>query len=322
MVNPPTQKSPSLSAISADELLNLTIPDLVYRVAGLIPNGLTILAGAPKIGKSWMALGIAIAVSLGLPAFGRLPTQQSGVLYAALEDNHRRLQARLKQLLPAGRTDQLHFMTQLPHLDECLIKKLREWLTDRPEVRMVIIDTFARIRASDTRSNDYQEDTKALQGLHELANDMELAIVLVTHTRKLEAEDSFDEVLGSRGLTGVADTILVMRRGRNQADANLAVTGRDVDERVDAFEFDGRTGAWTYLGDASRFDVTPERESFLQAVGRAGPAGIGPTALANVLDDDVNNVKQMLRRALQDGQVTRVGRGKYTLAPPDTDRQH
>ena len=322
MANPTTKQAQSLQAISADELLRLTFPDLVYRVAGLIPNGLTILAGAPKIGKSWMALGIAIAVSLGLPAFGCLPTQRSGVLYAALEDNHRRLQARLRQLLPTGRPDQLHFMTQLPRLDEGFIGKLRAWLTDHPDVKVVIIDTFARIRSSDTKSNDYQEDTKALQGLQELANEMDLAIVVVTHTRKLPAEDAFDEVLGSRGLTGVADTILVMQRGRNQSDANLAVTGRDVDERVDAFMFDRKTGAWAYLGDASRFDVTPEREDFLQALGRVGPVGIGPTALAEVLDDNVNNVKQMLRRAHKAGQVTKVAPGKYTLASPDLNTQH
>lgn len=317
-----TATSQPLQAIRADELLDLTFPDFVYRVAGLIPNGLTILAGAPKIGKSWMALGIAIAVAQGSSAFGRLATQQSGVLYAALEDNHRRLQARLKKLLPADRPDQLHFITQLPRLDEDLLGCLRSWLLDHPEVRLVIIDTLARIRPRDARSNDYLEDTQVLQGLQELANELGMAVLVVTHTRKLEAQDAFDEVLGSRGLTGVADTILVARRARNQSAANIAVTGRDVEEREDSVQFDPKTAAWTYLGPTTQFDVTPERRRLLDAVGRASPAGIGPKALATELGVDDNNVKQMLRRAKQDGQVTTVARGEYTLAFPDTNKQH
>jgi len=77
----------TLTTLRANELLELDFPDFVYLVADLMPNGLTILAGAPKIGKSWMALGLAIAVAGGAHALGRLPTQRCGVLYAALEDN-------------------------------------------------------------------------------------------------------------------------------------------------------------------------------------------------------------------------------------------
>ena len=296
-----TAGSQQLQAIRADELLDLTFPDFVYRVADLIPNGLTILAGAPKIGKSWMALGLAIAVAQGSHAFGRLATQQSGVLYAALEDNHRRLQARLKKLLQADHPDQLHFITQLPRLDEDLIGSLRSWLLDHPDVRFVIIDTLARIRPRASRSNDYLEDTQVLQGLQELANELEIAVLVVTHTRKLEAQDAFDEVLGSRGLTGVADTILVARRARNQAAANIAVTGRDVEEREDSLQFDPKTAAWTYLGPTTEFDVTSERRRLLDAVGRASPAGIGPKALAAELGEVENNVKQNSVQTLKGG---------------------
>jgi hypothetical protein len=309
-----------LTSIRADELLNLTFPEFEYRVDGLIPNGLTILAGAPKIGKSWMALGLALAVVLGTPALGRLATRQSGVLYAALEDNHRRLQARLKKLLGTGHPDQLHFMTQLPRLDEGLVGSLRSWLGEHPDVQLVIIDTLARIRPSGARSHDYLEDTQVLQGLQDLANEMNIAILVVTHTRKTEAQDSFDEVLGSRGLTGVADTILVARRGRNQADANIAVTGRDVEEREVAVKFDHKTAAWSYLGPTSQFDVTVERRRLLDAIGKAAPGGIGPKALATELGDTENNVKQMLRRAVEDGQVVKDGRGVYALHGPPEGR--
>ena len=313
-MKPIIQRAPNLQAISADELLKLAFPDLVFRVAGLIPNGLTLLAGAPKIGKSWLALGIAIAVALGQAALGHLPTQRSGVLYAALEDNHRRLQSRLKKLLPGTPPEHLHFVTQLPRLNEGLVDTMRAWLDEYPDVKVVIIDTLARIRPHNARSNDYLEDTTALQDLHQLANEQDIAIVILTHTRKLEAEDAFDEVLGSRGLTGVADTNLVLRRGRNQADAIIAITGRDVEERELALQFNRQTGAWTHLGAAHMCDVTPERSRLLQAVGQAGPAGIGPADLAKRLGVQDNNVKQMLLRAIADGQVTKLQRGRYVLA--------
>ena len=310
----------TLTTVRADELMALNFPPFVYLVAGLIPNGLTILAGAPKIGKSWMALGLAIAVASGKPAIGKLATQQCGVLYAALEDNHRRLQRRF-QKLSATAPENLHFVTQLPSVDEDLVGRLREWLAGHPDVKFVIIDTLARIRPANSKANDYLEDTRALQDLQQLANDLEIAILLVTHTRKAEALDAFDEVLGSRGLTGVADTILVVRRGRNQADAVIAITGRDVEEREVALSFNHQSATWAYLGDAARFDITPERERLLQALGAAGPAGIGPADLAKRLGDNDNNVKQALHRALTDGQLKRLKRGKYVLATSTGDAE-
>jgi hypothetical protein len=210
-------------------------------------------------------------------------------------------------------------MTQLPRLDEGLLDGLRLWLQDHPDVRMVIIDTLARIRPFGSRANDYLEDTQVLQGLQELANEMSLAVLIVTHTRKLEAQDAFDEVLGSRGLTGVADTILVARRARNQPAANIAVTGRDLEEREVSVQFDPKTAAWNYLGPATQIDVTPERRRLLDAIGRASPEGIGPKELADELGADENAVKQMLLRAGADAQVTKVSRGRYVLATsPDS----
>jgi len=205
-------------------------------------------------------------------------------------------------------------VTQLPSVAEDLVERLRDWLAEHADVKFVIIDTLARIRPSNSKGNDYLEDTRALQDLQHLANELDLAILLITHTRKLEAQDAFDEVLGSRGLTGVADTILVVRRGRNQADAVVAITGRDVEEREVALQFDPRTSAWSFLGDAIRFDVTPQRERLLQAVGAAGPAGIGPAELAHLLEEDVGNVKVMLHRAVEDGQLQRVKKGIYVPA--------
>ena len=77
----------------------MTFPEAPFVVAGLILEGLTILAGRPKIGKSWLALAVCLAVAQGHRVLGNLATTQGDVLYAALEDNPRRLQKRIDKLL-------------------------------------------------------------------------------------------------------------------------------------------------------------------------------------------------------------------------------
>ncbi len=74
-----------------------------YVIPGYVAEGCTILAGAPKLGKSWLALEWAIAKATGGSAWGRIQTGEPGdTLYLALEDNDRRLQSRMDRLLPFG----------------------------------------------------------------------------------------------------------------------------------------------------------------------------------------------------------------------------
>jgi AAA domain len=73
-------------------------PPLAYAVPGLVPEGSVLLVGAPKIGKSWLALSIALAAADGGKALG-LDVPKRPVLYAALEDGDRRLQERCRRLL-------------------------------------------------------------------------------------------------------------------------------------------------------------------------------------------------------------------------------
>jgi len=76
-------------AITAAELQTKQFPPLRFVVPDLIPEGLTLLAGKPKVGKSWMVLDIAIAVASGRYTLGNLKPEQGDVLYLALEDGGR-----------------------------------------------------------------------------------------------------------------------------------------------------------------------------------------------------------------------------------------
>ena len=88
----PTQ--PPLQLWTADDILTTDWPKPVWAIPGLLPVGLTILAGRPKVGKSWLTLQIALAVASGGRVLGQ-PGEKGPVLYLALEDPPRRLKERM-----------------------------------------------------------------------------------------------------------------------------------------------------------------------------------------------------------------------------------
>ena len=114
---------------SAADLQHREFPPIKWIVPDVLPEGLTLLAGKPKLGKSWLALDMALAVAGGGSVLGR-ECDPGAVLYLALEDNQRRLQRRLQRLephfdWPAG----LEFQTQWPRLDAGGEKNIRAWLS-------------------------------------------------------------------------------------------------------------------------------------------------------------------------------------------------
>src|SRR5262249_21023796 len=152
-------------------LLAEQLPEQRWAIEGLLPEGLTFFAGAPKLGKSWMALGLGIAVASGGHALGTIPVEQGEVLYLALEDNARRLQSRLRMLLNADPApDALHLETEWPKLDEGGIDRLNEWLDEYPSARLVIVDVWTRIRPWTRESGShYQADYEAATLLQAIA---------------------------------------------------------------------------------------------------------------------------------------------------------
>ena len=89
--------------IDADTLLGMVFAPLIYVVPGYVVEGLTVLGGKPKTGKSWWAYDVAIAVATGDPAMGKVDCKQGDVLYLALEDNRRRIKDRINTLRPLGK---------------------------------------------------------------------------------------------------------------------------------------------------------------------------------------------------------------------------
>lgn len=302
---------------TAQELMRHVFPEPRYAVPGLIAEGLNLLAGAPKLGKSWFALNIAAAVAYGGVALDSISVEQGEAFYLALEDPPRRLQRRLGLILgPDTAPDGLYFDTAWPRLQNGGIDRLDEWLGEHPDCRLVVIDVFAKVRdLPNGEANRYEADYTAMASLKILADKHAVAILVVHHTRKASAEDYVDAVSGTHGLAGAADAVLVLSRSRGSADATLKLTGRDVEEAEHALQFDPGKGSWALLeGVAEEYQLGVTRRQVLVHVRENGPAK--PLAIAGALGLEHENVKKACQRMARDGQLGSDGTGTYFYLSP------
>jgi hypothetical protein len=297
---------------TATELMATDFPPARFAVPHLIPDGLTFFAGAPKLGKSWLALGLGIAIASGGRALGTVEVEQGEVLFLALEDSPRRLRERLSMVLagedpPAG----LHFETEWPRLGSGGAERIEEWIGAHPAVRLVIVDVFTRIRAPELKRSDlYRADYEAAVELQAIASRCGVAIVAIYHTRKTEDPDFVAMMSGTFGLAAGADTVLVARRGRGEADATLFATGRDITEQELALRFSPEARTWVVLGDAAEYSLGETRREILEAVRTHG--SLTPKKVSEVTEVSYQNARQTMRRMAGDGQL--VGdEGSYRL---------
>lgn len=297
--------------ISAAALMAAHYPDIRYVVNGYIAEGLTLLAGAPKIGKSWMAMGIGIAVASGALAFETVPVVQGDVLYLALEDNPRRLKKRLKKMRVTDAPERLTLVTEWPDLDNGCIREIELWADAVAQPTLVIVDVLNKVRPrANGRDPQYEADYRTLTGLHAVASKYALAVLVLHHTRKLEAEDPFDLVSGTRGLTGAADTVLVLHRDPRGQHSTLYGRGRDIEEVEKAVTFDPETARWSIVGDIFAVAKTSERQAILDALTNAANP-MTPTEVAAVVGKERSNVSHLLGKMLDEGKVVKSEGGLY-----------
>lgn len=268
--------------------------------------------GSPKLGKSWLALNLAISIASGGRALGQVPVERGEVLYLALEDGPRRLKNRLQMVLRnAPAPEGLHFETSWAPLDAGGAEDLSAWLGMHPETRLVVIDVIARLRSPvKDRSDRYLADYMMAEQIKKVADDHAVAIAAVHHTRKAAADDFTDTVSGTNGLAGAADSIIVLRRSRSQADATMHVTGRDIEEQELALKFNPLIGNWSLMGDARQWALSEQRRRIIELLRDAGP--LAPKAVADELEEDRAAIRQTLTRMAKDDQLTVVD-GVYSL---------
>jgi hypothetical protein len=301
--------------ITAADLMAEELPEVRWIVPNILPEGVTFLAGKPKLGKSWMVLGLSLAVATGGVALGTNAVERGEVLHLALEDNHRRLQKRLGLLLAgSGAPDGLHLNLDWPRADDGGVRALDTWLDEHSDCRLVVIDTLARFKPRATgRRTQYDEDRDAVDPLGPVAAEHGVGILLVHHLRETESDDPLDMITGSVGLTGGVDGALVLKRRRGRADAFLHVEGRDIETPTElALKFDRDAATWTIAGDAEEYRVSERRRSILRVLGNADEP-LGPKEIAEMADAPYGATRELLSQMVKDGQVKNLGRGAYIL---------
>lgn len=302
--------------ITADALLRRRVGEPSWVVPGIIPTGLSILAGRPKTGKSWLSMGLGIAVSSGSQFLGKLPTNPGAVLYLAMEDNLRRLKSRLSTVLQGQPpSPALHFHLSWPTLNNGALDLLQGWLEDHKGVRLVIVDTLAKLRGGAKRAGDaYHSDYLVMAELKKLADRGNIGILCVHHLRKSGAGDPFDEFSGSAGLTGAADALLHLSRPRGTDEAVLRVTGRDLEEHELKISFNPGRGSFEVQGDAKEVFLSPERRAILALV-QTVDKPVGPKQVAETLAMNYSSVRRSMATMLRQKALVRV-QGGYIA--PDT----
>jgi len=304
--------------ITAGALQTKHFPAATWVIPGLLPQGAIIFGGRPKLGKSWLALDNAVAVAEGGFTLGK-QCVAGDVLYAALEDTQRRLKSRMS-IIRAGAAwpSALSFICELPRADEGGVEIVRSWIMQAANPRLVIIDTLAKVRPGKGRDEgSYDADYKAVTIWKALADEFNIAIVLVHHVRKMVADDPLEMISGTNGLTGAADAIIILNR--TSQGCTLAGRGRDLEEFELAVKFDPDVCRWEALGSAADVQRSSARSGIL-ALLELSEKPMSPTDIARSVQADNNSVRQLLFKMVEAGEIEKIGRGAYVY-PHNNDNK-
>jgi predicted transcriptional regulator len=302
-------------ALCAEALKAMTFAPIKYVVPEIIVEGLTLLAGKPKMGKSWLLLHTAIAVASGGFTLGDIHCIEGDVLYCALEDSLRRLQSRMTKLLGISQPwpKRLHFRCEMPRLSEGGLDVIKQWIESVDHPRLIIIDILASVRSPKKKEQtQYDADYDSVVALRTLANERGIAVVVVHHLRKADADDAFDTISATLGLTGAPDSVLVLKHD-STGNIILHGKGRDLLEIEKAVTFDRESCLWRIAGDAAAVRRSSERAAVLEAVEEAGQP-IGPNDIAAVTGMRAGNVRRLLAKLAKEGVIQKAGYGRYRTA--------
>ena len=309
-------KMSPLATVSGYQILTGDYPPPVFLFENLLHNGVTLLAGRPKIGKSWLALQLAIDAALGRNGLSRFPCGlPTGVLYLALEESESRTHDRVRRFVSrdasfAILTENIEFAYAVEPLLQDGIHQIEHKLKGR-RFGLVVIDTLVRSLGGQRRGNRsdaIQEDYEAIKPLQKLAQAYKTSILVVAHTRKMGSEYALDKVAGTTGLTAAADAVWVLDRAAR--GITLTIQGRDMADAEYAVDFGKNDDAfgWTVVGTGEEAKTSEPRSQILDLLQESdGP--MAPQAIAKALSKNPATVRRLLSGMRREGQVSKEGDG-------------
>lgn len=310
-----------LDSFTGRELQEMDLAPPSYIVKDILPEGMSLLVAKPKSGKTLMAQNISVAIASGNPAFGKIPIKQGRVLFLALEGSKNGMQKRLDDMLQGEEAPtELHFVRDFPSLGGDALTKLRTVVEHYPDLRLIVIDTFQAIRGKRRKQSAYADDYEALKPLTEFSEKTGVSVLAIHHTNKRQAEfddvDPLDLVSGTTGIAGAVDNVLVLQQKQlREKDATLEVIGREVERHSHSFSLDGDRAMWRPQGEEWKFAKTEPRQKILDVVLEANEP-LGPKEIAELTGKKGGNVRALVGKMLDDGELRKTDYGKY--GPPPT----
>ena len=259
-----TKKASTPESISAYDLLGIELEQLYTVVEDMICQGLTILAGDPKVGKSWLCLDLCNSIC-NEETFLGFNTNKCECSYFALEDSRNRLQSRLKKITERKDTlKKFHLQINCSPLDEGLLEELENHLKEFPNVKLIIIDTLQKVRETKSNGNNmYSQDYSEMAKIKSFADEHKICIVLIHHLKKGQEDDVFQKLNGSNGITGAADTIIVLSKIKNKKEVKFSIEGRDVESNEKLLLFNKETFKWEVIcSDLEALDTRTDIEIY------------------------------------------------------------
>lgn len=320
-------KQPQVTLYTAKQLSEMELPPVKEVVAGLYGAGHYLLSGAPKMGKSFLAMSLATALGSGTYALGRVPVEKRAVLYLSLEDGLRRTVTRLQRRLQEMETlPDIDFAFAWPSLDEGGLEQIDRWMRGHPE-GVVFIDTGKRLRQGqeDTGRSFYESDYDFIAPLTDLTHECDTFMLTLWHDRKMGAEDFFDQVNSSRGLTAAVDGVSQLQRDRGAKEAKLSIGDRDTEDRAWKLRWDDLLLGWLLVEkvDVAAARSDPKVRVLVALRDLDCEMGVEAQQIVDHLGDDVAlaTVRNKLTELSKEKVVVNVKKGRWRIAPPDDDAQ-
>ena len=198
----------------------------------ILVEGTCILSAKPKLGKSWLALGMCIAIANGDDFMG-YKTRRCSTLYLDLETSEQLQQKRLRKMLKGEKPPSNFYLeTETDTIENGFVDQIENYLQQDPDIGVVVIDVFQIIRstAKSAKETEYEHAYRDITPLNELAQKHHISIILVCHDRKaVDPDDPFSNILGSTGLQGAATQMIVMFRRKKDEPIHISVKGKTID---------------------------------------------------------------------------------------------
>lgn len=312
-----------LQHFTASHLESLNVPLPTWIIQGILPEGLSMLVAKPKVGKTFLAQNFAVALATGGKALGSIPVNKGRVCFLALEGSVAGQKRRYEKMLMGKQApSNLHLVQEFPPLDLDGIQLLYKFISLYPDTCLIIIDTHERVRNRKKSTGvGYADDVNSFGSLANLCKKTSVSVLVIHHTNKRLDGDSVDLVSGTTGLTAAVDNILLMNTdpSHGQGYVRLHLTPREEEETEYILQFESESCTWNLVGESEGVVRSEPRKQILDVLANA-EYPLGPKEIARQSGASYESTRYLLGKMLDDAEVARPSRGKYSLGQIPSQR--